>query len=469
MKNFIQRLIGFSVGPIIGAFIAFVTNPLLTHNIIPSEYGKASIFLTIYPWIQSFIFLGLDQAYTREFNEVTNEKDLLQNAILLPALISTILFLLILIFPTFFATLLYNNSDEILPTIAFGVFVIFIVYERFILLYIRMHERAFEYSLFNILLKASILIVTLTFLLLGLTSFHTVVYSIVGGQIVADLYLMIRYRKLFNIIEFKINPVLIGKMLSFGLPIMISAVVFSSLKALDRVFLRIYTDDATQGVYTATFKISGIINIVKSTFTSFWIPTAYRWYAEKKHIRNFKFISDLIMVIMTVAFFGIILFKEVVIIIIGSEYGDAIYLIGLLILPELLYTASETTTLGIVFSRKSHLNIFVSIISLIPTVALNWILTPKVGAVGAAISSCVGFLFFFGARTFFSNKTGFSFNVTRQFTAVTIMFSCAILNGFININMWTNLLFFIATLIVQMNVLSDIRKMKKDPSYIDLN
>lgn len=81
MKKFLKSLLGFSLGPIIGAFISFLTTPLLTNNINPSEYGKATMFLTLYVWIQSFLFLGLDQAFTREFNDRENKVKLLQNAI----------------------------------------------------------------------------------------------------------------------------------------------------------------------------------------------------------------------------------------------------------------------------------------------------------------------------------------------------------------------------------------------------
>lgn len=467
MKKFLSRLAGFSIGPIVGALISFITTPLLTHQVHPTEYGKAAMFLTLHLWIQSLIYLGMDQAYTREFHEEKDETKLIQNAMLLPLSSAILILGLVLVFPEFFANLLFEDRAEVFPVIAFAILIIFMVFERFILLHIRMHERAVEYSSFNIILRLNVLIIAVAMLFMDRVSFHTVVYSQIFGQLATDIYLVIRYRHLINFRNFRMDKRLIKNMVHFGLPIMIGAVVFSSLNALDRFFLKYYSDAATLGVYQATLKVAGMIGIIKTAFTSFWVPTAYRWHSENRPMRNFQFISELMMLLMTVAFFGIVLCKEVIVWILGPEYSASTYLIGLMVLPQLLYTTSETTTLGIVFSRQSHLNVLVSGLSIVPTILLNILLTPRLGGVGAVTSSAVGFLLFFALRTWFSKRVGFDFPVMRQFVVAGLMFVCGLLNAFALATWWWNIGFFLMALLIQMPVFKTANHLRLNPNYID--
>src|SRR5699024_825516 len=149
------------------------------------------------------------------------------------------------------------------------------------------------------------------------------------------------------------------------------------------------------------------LQIIQTAFTSFWVPTAYRWEKEKKDMKNFSFISDMVLLIMTIGFFFILFFKKYIIIILSSDYSEAQYVAGLLSLTPILYTISETTTLGIVFSGKSYYNVFVSVFSIIPNLLLNYLLVPKYGTIGAGIASASAYIVFCIARTYYSRKTGF--------------------------------------------------------------
>lgn len=76
-KDFLKRLAGFSLGPIVGALISFIMVPVQTWIINPDELGKASMYTMAYSLTSLFIYLGLDQAFVREFNSEENKKNLL--------------------------------------------------------------------------------------------------------------------------------------------------------------------------------------------------------------------------------------------------------------------------------------------------------------------------------------------------------------------------------------------------------
>ncbi|HFD1616019.1 TPA: polysaccharide biosynthesis protein, partial [Enterococcus faecium] len=165
------------MGPIIGSFIALVTVPVTTFFISPGEFGKASMFTLVQTLMVSIIYLGIDQAYTKEFHYVKDKRLLFQNALITPLVFASSIAVLLIIMRKNFSQLLFEDTSYTNVSLFFGLMLIFSVIERFILLHIRMQEKALEYSLFTILLKSFILIFTIFIIGMGNRTFITVVYA----------------------------------------------------------------------------------------------------------------------------------------------------------------------------------------------------------------------------------------------------------------------------------------------------
>ncbi|MBE6185650.1 lipopolysaccharide biosynthesis protein [Heyndrickxia ginsengihumi] len=460
MNGFIKKLLGFSIGPIGGAFIAFITIPLTTHFVSPNEYGKASMFTLFQTLFGTFLYLGIDQAYTREYHETEDRMQLFKNALLLPLLLALTMFLFICFNLRFVSHILFDQNSFIIASFLFGVMIIFMIIERFILLSIRMKEKALEYSIFNILIKLIILICTLIFVIFIRRDFLAVVYSAAIGQIVGDAYLIIRYHKLLNIKGFRVDKRLIRALLTFGLPLAVAASVASLLNSVGRLALRTWSTYDEIGIFTATLKIAAILSVLQTSFTNFWVPTAYRWYSEQKDIRYFKLVSEAVLLFMSVVFFIILIFKQLIVFLLSPKYGDAIYILGFLCLQPVMYTVSETTTLGIVFSKKSFLNIWVSVLSITPSIILSIVLVPKYGAVGAAIATGISYIMFFWGRSFFSNKNWQGFSLQIHFWTIAIMFAGALMNSFdIKYIAVLNVCMLAVVLFIQMTTIQKIKHM----------
>ena len=55
--------------PVITASLGLILIPLTTFFVAPEEFGRASMFMLAQTIMQSFLYLGFDQAYAREFNQ----------------------------------------------------------------------------------------------------------------------------------------------------------------------------------------------------------------------------------------------------------------------------------------------------------------------------------------------------------------------------------------------------------------
>ncbi|HOJ89446.1 MAG TPA: polysaccharide biosynthesis C-terminal domain-containing protein [Pseudothermotoga sp.] len=75
-----------------------------------------------------------------------------------------------------------------------------------------------------------------------------------------------------------------------------------------------------------------------------------------------------------------------------------------LILYPIMYTISETTALGINFSKKTYWHIVITGVSAFVNLVGNTMLVPLLGARGAAISTGLSYIIFFTLRTVIAQR-----------------------------------------------------------------
>ncbi|HCM89460.1 MULTISPECIES: oligosaccharide flippase family protein [Vagococcus] len=471
MKIFLKKLAGFSIGPVAGAIISLITIPLTTYFISPEEFGKSSMFTIMLSFINIILYLGMDQSFAREYHEVKNKNNLFFNSIIPPVIFSVIICTLLILFRSTVSIALFKSEEYSHISIVLGCMLITAVLERFILMRIRMEEKAIEYSVFSIFVKCTVLFSLVFFIIFFEKNFLIVVYSTIFGQIIGDIYLIIRYRYFFKGCSVEnIDSELMKKMLKFGFPLLIAASLNSFLNATGTFSIRKWSTFHELGIFSAGQRISNFLNIIQLAFTSFWIPTAYRWHKENRELKNFKFISDVLLLVMSIGFFIVIFFKNYIVILLSSDYAETKYIIGFLVMVPILYTLSETTTLGIVFSKKSYLNILVSIFSVFPCYILNYYLVPLYGSRGASISIGIAYFLFFITRTILSKNNDFDLKITKHYLVIIVLFIVATLNLFdLKYILLANLIFFILVILIQASVLIDLKKSIRGEQRFDLS
>lgn len=84
-------------------------------------------------------------------------------------------------------------------------------------------------------------------------------------------------------------------------------------------------------------------------------------------------------------------------------------------LYPVMYTMSETTAVGIGFSRKTYYSIVVSAAACIVNIVCNFIFIPIWGGTGAAFATGISFIIFFWVRTLISRKVWWKFRLVNTF------------------------------------------------------
>jgi len=262
---------GFSIGPVVSAALAFFITPITTWIISPEELGKASMYTLALNLITMIIYLGLDQAFVREYYAQKDKKNLLWNSFIIPLILSIIAGLSCFIFYEDISLILFSEIDKT-AIYLLGFSIPATLFHRYNLYIFRMEEKAKSYSLMQIAKK----IFELVFLLFFLFFIRKDFVGVISSQLIALLSITIItviYNKKWWFFKFKVNKQLLITLLKFGLPLVPASIFSWLLSSMDKVALRSWSTFYEIGLYTAAFKVANILNIIQVAFSNFWIPT----------------------------------------------------------------------------------------------------------------------------------------------------------------------------------------------------
>ena len=436
-KEFTRKLFGFSIGPIVSAVLSFIAVPITTYLVSPSDFGKSAMYTMGYSISTLFIFLGLDQAFVREYNEQENKVNLFWNSLIFPLGLSFLLPCIFIYFYKPISRLMFDSIEKYI-IIILSLSLPFAVIERFNLLVLRMEEKAKTYSFLNILNKLLAILILIPYLIFIDRSFKGIInatfISLILVCVIESYFVKHIWKNWFTL-----NKELLRTLFRFGLPLIPASLIGWLLSSMDRIALRQWSSFNEIGIYSAAFKIVAVLAIVQQAFCNFWVPTAFKWHKANTANEKYMEVSDALLAIMAVIFSFIVLFKDAIIIVLSSNYREAAKSVPFLLFFPIMYTISETTTLGISFSRKTYFNIIISGVAAIFNYVGNILLVPRMGAMGASISTGISYIIFFWMRTLISRKLWFKFDTRKYIYNTILMLLLSVLSVTIN-NFFINLL-----------------------------
>lgn len=424
--SLLVQLRDFGLGPIIGVAVSMLTVPVTTRMLAPEEYGKSSLFTLFQSLFLVIGLLGIDQGYVRYYNnrEIDRTK-LFQNALFFPTLLSIALLAIVIIFFEPISTFLFG-SLEIGLMVAFCFFIPMLLLNRFFLLQIRMDLRGKTYSFLNVFSQILNFGVLLVLLLFYQKSFRSIVYATIISGVVNTVVAFLFCNKGFVKQKFEYLPQLQKDLLKFSLPLVPAVLLSWLLNSFDKVGLRTWSDFNQLGLYSAAFKIVALLNMFQNVFSTAWIPVAYRWYEEKVPNKKFDDVSSLVLATMVTVFSLILVFRNVIMLFLGEDYRDTARIFVFLLFVPVMNTVSETTGLGINFSKKTIYNLYVFIIAVVLNLMGNFLLIPRYGAEGAAITTCISYIVYFWLKTFFSRKFWFKFRIGKYLFDIVLLLAFGI-------------------------------------------
>lgn len=399
-----KKFLLFAIGPISASFLGVITLPIVTWFFSQDDVGRIAMLYIAMSFSTLVFCLGLDQAYVREYNEVCDKCSLLKITMLPGLTLLSVVGLLLFIFDYSVSGILFGVNDNKVDVIVLVIILIAYI-SRFFSLVVRMNDDGFLFSMSQFLPKVVVLMLLgISVLLAYDKNFFNLLLinfvSIIFGLIVLCLGVL----KVSNFTsQVNFNVVKLSSMLMFGLPLIVSGVAFWGLTALDKVFLRYYTDFEQIAIYSVAVSFAAAASILQGVFTTVWVPTIYKWAKQSEDIDNFISVTRYILLLVISLFCLAGLLSWLVPLILPEKYYDVQWIVVACMSYPLLYTLSETTGVGIGISRKSVYALIAALTAFVLNTLLNFALVPTFTTKGAAISTCLSFFLYFFLKTEFSN------------------------------------------------------------------
>ncbi|WP_286966037.1 MULTISPECIES: lipopolysaccharide biosynthesis protein [Acinetobacter] len=426
----IKKIAGFAIGPIGGAFLGFITLPITAWFFSAEDIGRIALLQIVVAFSTMLFGLGLDQAYVREYHEKEKKSVLWKNCAFPGLLLLVVTSVFFIVNPYLISEWLFS-IESIFTSFLVILILVCNYLIRFFSLILRMQEKGFLFSMSQIWPKLFNILILLFFVVfIYQREFINLLLALALSNLIACLIFAwnthetwLKFEGVF--IELKE----LKKLLTFGAPLIIGGLAYWGLNSLDRMFLRVYSDFEQLGIYSLAISFAGFAIIVQSIFSTVWAPIVYKWVKNNENLDKVYDVAGFILIIIVFIFSSVGLFSDIISMILPEKYNLVQYIVLPALAAPLLYTLSEATCVGIGISRKSYLSLYASLGALFSAIILNFLLTPKLGAIGASISSSLAFLTFFVLRTELSVMAWKSFQRKKMYCIVFLIVALAIANG----------------------------------------
>ena len=171
-----------------------------------------------------------------------------------------------------------------------------------------------------------------------------------------------------------------------------------------------------------------------------------RWYSEGKDNSDFFRIIEMVTAVLSVVCILVISSKSMIFKMLNTSYRDAQYIFPFLVFYPILYTIAETYIVGMKFVKKGQYLTYVSLAVLILNISLNVLLTPSMGAIGAALTTAVSNIVYFLTTMYIARRCWYSFPYKKILLVMSILVVDALCNVFIRI--WPVYVIDLASLII---------------------
>jgi O-antigen/teichoic acid export membrane protein len=388
LLDYLRRLattgVAYTAASVLSKVLAVALLPLYTHYVDPEGYGVAELLFTSVVTASIVVRFGLIESLLRFFYLPDEDPDeVVRTGFGALFWLTTVASLIALPFAPAIADLLNIEGSADLVRISIGGLWLLTLYEYLVSLY-RLDERAKAY--FAVTVAHTLTAIPLTVILVvGLEEgARGLLLGSYASGIPFVLWFVLSERRRLGLVP---SRPLLGRMLRFGVPTMPAELSLYSLQVIDRVILVRYVGAFELGLYALAFKFSQAIQVVVRGFQLAWPPLAYsiRDDEEARHayavvLTAFTALSAFLVVGMWLEARWIVRFLA------ADQFFPSYEVVGPLALGAALYGVYLALVVILGRTGRTELSFPVTVVATIANVALNLILVPAHGIVGAAIA-----------------------------------------------------------------------------------
>lgn len=391
MRRLAKDVAVYGAGDMAFRFVTFAVFPIYAHMFSVEQFGIMTLVATLAGLVSVILTLGMSNALGRYYWDPETAED--QR----PVLVSTGLSIMVvwslavtalLLFVTYqFAGVLDARYDIpwvlVLLALSSNVPSMIILYCMEVL---RLHFSPWRFSLMAGVRSLSSVALGLFFVIvldLGLLGLF------LGQFIALALTMPLGLWMVRDELRWRFDRPIAREILLFGYPFVFVGLATWVFGSMDRWMLGEMSDNTNVGIYSIGYKFAMVLTFVTTAFAQAWNPLVIKWYAEDPNYRErvgrmFTYwFFGLAFIGLGVSVFGF----EILWLTTPEPYWPAATIIGVLAMGLVLMGTTQFTALGISLARRSSLLSTATWITAGVNLALNLVLIPLWGALGAGIAT----------------------------------------------------------------------------------
>ncbi len=398
----------YSSGSFLVAIAGLVSFPFITRLLSVEDYGIMNLISLTLMLLVGLGKAGLQRSILRFGSEARGgNKPFTEADVYLTAVVSMLLIVLAI-------QVIWSFASQLLPLSLVGderVYAIFILTGMIVIgqtVYSGLsnilvsEKRSVTLSILEVVKRYSWTAVAIPGLILAEEKLK-VFYIITGAhELVFCAIILLICQRSFAILQGRVSWSLLRQLLAFGVPLI-------GFELLSHIFSYIDQGDAEVGLYSAANNLCLYLQMVFVVSLATAITPMYmdRWETEGRESTE-VFLAQVLRYYLLISIptaVGVTLVgKDLIDFLAGDKYVEAHSVIPYVIVGMLIDGITAVMAAGLQIEKRTGLMMAIMGCAAVLNVTLNWILIPRFGIEGAAMTSLVSYAFFTGVCWYFGRK-----------------------------------------------------------------
>jgi O-antigen/teichoic acid export membrane protein len=366
--------------------IAFLTIPIFTRLLSPSDYGVVNTYNSWVDILTVFLSMALYMAIRTSYIDFPERKnEFLSTVMTFTFLLAFIAFMLTILLQRFIhRTFLYMIFLCILQGFSAAVLM---NYSQFLMMDYKYRLR----TMYMVLPNALSVVISIFSII------YVVKENLYNGRIVPTALVFVVCGAFIMIRTYVKSPPKIDlELLTYGLkisvPLVFHGIALSMLSQFDRTMIAYYADTSQTGIYSLVYNFSMITTVITIALQGLWLP----WFMDSLKKKKYRIINkrarDYTIVMSTSIGALILVGPELLKFISDKTYWDGIQILPPLMISNYIIFA-YTLYVNVEHFHKKTISIAVfTVIAAAVNVALNYLLIPSYGYIAAAYTTLFAYI-----------------------------------------------------------------------------
>ena len=270
----------------------------------------------------------------------------------------------------------------------------------------QVREKAFFYGLFQVLQTLMNLVLSIVFVVsLGMNWQGRVNAQVIAITIFAVVGLIIIIKREHPSLKYHQSSD--KDIISYGVPLIPHTIGMVLINMTDRIFITNMVGIEATGVYTVGFQIGMIIMVLQDSFNKAWTPYLFKKLNEvnlriKKNIVKITYLYFALIILSALVLSAIT--PIIVRVFIGDSFAESVHYVFWIALGFAFNGMYKMVSGVIFYNKKTHILSYITFITAMVNVVLNYILIKVNGTIGASQATFLAFFISFILTWIIANK-----------------------------------------------------------------